>query len=639
MLFKAKNVKDAILEAEKFYKCDKKQLKVYIIKSPCKNFWGKVKASGEYEIKTIGSSNEYPLKQQNRDGYIEVSSGEVIITDPLQEGRYATIITNDPQIDVSVNGEKVPGAIFVREGDKVEFKPILVDPVTQIKACLSKDKFQAVLEITKKPGKEYSVKDAKPDNIIFIRSEYKEIQPLVPTMEQCLAELERLNVDKRFINVEKVEELLTRPGGGSAVVAEGKRPINGVNSKIKYLFRSTSYRNPDFDTEKKVNLLEHTIIPTVNIGDILAVKVTPAIPGRDGITATGEVLKARNGKDIQLKAGRGAVLLENDTKVVAVSSGRPSYSKGIISVIPTLVIPHDVDIGTGNVHFDGDIIIKGSIDENLKVTAGGDITVFNNIYRAKVYAKGNVKVHGNIINSKVSAGLNMVNYLCIMPKMKQILGVVETAQDAVNSEKSLKNPRDISTELLKIVVANKNKLDNLFKEIRSLITLLSDEEMDELAGILNKVKDTVTGINAKCIQDIEQIKVLYDEINNYISLIEELYGNQADVIFENGQNSNIQANGNIVVTARGCYQTNLLAKNSILFKKPSSIVRGGLLIARKYIKLGIVGAPSGISTYCRVIDKDGRIDARYYYNNTVLNVNDRITVVEANAYDKKSGRK
>jgi len=639
MLFKAKSVKDAVSEAEKLYKCDKKQLKVYIVKSPGKNFWGKVKASGEYEIEPIGPPNEYPVKQQSRDGYVEISSGKATVTDPVQEGRYATIIINDPQIDVYVNGERAPGAIFVRESDSVEFKPIAVDPVTQIKASLSKDKLQAVLEIIKIPGKEYFVKDAKPGNIVFIRSEYKEIQPLVPTMEQCFAELEKLNVDKSFINAEKIEELLARPGGGSAVVAEGKRPINGVNSKIKYLFSNTSYRNPDFDTEKKVNLLEHTIIPTANIGDVLAVKVTPAIPGRDGIAVTGEVLKARNGRDIRLKAGIGAVLLENGTKVVAVSSGRPSHAKGIIRVVPTLVIPHDVNTGTGNINFDGDVIIKGSIDENLKVTAGGDITVLNSIYRAKVYAKGNVRVHGNIINSKVSAGLNMVNYLCIMPKMKQILGVVKTAGTAIDSGNSLKNPGDIGAELLKIVVANKNKLDSLFKEIRSLVTLLSDEEMNQLAEILDKVKAIMTGINAKCIQDMEQIKLLYDEIDNYISLIEELYGNQADVIFENGQNSNIQANGNIVITGRGCYQTNLIAKNAILFKKVSSIVRGGLLIARKYIKLGIVGAPSGISTYCRVIDKDGRIDAGYYYNNTVLNVNDRITVIQSNTYAPKFSKK
>lgn len=291
-----------------------------------------------------------------------------------------------------------------------------------------------------------------------------------------------------------------------------------------------------------------------------------------------------------------------------------------------------MDVGTGNVNFDGDIIIKGSIDENLKVTAGGDITVFGNIFHANVYAKGNVRVHGNIINSKVSAGLNMVNYLGLMPKMKQILEVVKSAQDTVNLLESFESQVDNRKKLFQIVIDNKNKLDNLFNEIKNLVALLNDEETDELFRILNEVKSTMTGINAQCIENIGQVKVLYDEVENYISSIEELYGNHADVIFEYGQNSFIQANGNIVITEKGCYQTNLMAKNAILFKKPSSVVRGGLLIAGKCIKTGIVGTPSGVSTTCRVMDEDGKIEAVYYYNNTVLNVNGRIKVIESNTH-------
>jgi len=66
------------------------------------------------------------------------------------------------------------------------------------------------------------------------------------------------------------------------------------------------------------------------------------------------------------------------------------------------------------------------------------------------------------------------------------------------------------------------------------------------------------------------------------------------------------------------------------FKKHPALYVEVYLIARKCIKMGIVGAPSGVSTYCRVLDKDGKIDAVYYYNNTVLNINDKITVIESN---------
>lgn len=640
MKFKANSMKDAVLEAEKIYKCDKKQLKVYVIKSPGKKFWGMVRTSGEYDIEPINQINEDLSKQQqSKDGCIEIVSGKVMVTDPLQEGRYASIIVDDPQIDVYVNGEKVFGAAFATGNDRIEFKSIVVDPVTKIKARLSKDKMQAILEISKTPGKEYFVKDAKRSNVVFIRSDYNEIQPPTATLDQCLAKLKELNVDIKFISIEKIKELINEHNGGSAVVAEGKRPINGLNSKIKYLFKNTSYRNPDFDAEKKVNLMNHTIIPTVNVGEVLAVKVTPVILGRDGVTVTGEVLKAREGKDIPLKVGKGAVLLDNETKVVAISTGRPMYKKGVISVVPTLVISHDIDVVTGNVHFEGDIVIKGNISENLKVSAGGDITVFGNIYHANVYAKGNIRVHGNIINSKVSAGLNVLNYLCVLPKLKQILEMVKTFQSVVSLAEASKNHEDVRRKLLQVVISKKNILDNLINDIQKLMTLFNDEETNELIKILADIKRTLTGINAQCIENTGQIKVLYEEINEYVNTIEGLYGNQADIIFENGQNSFVQANGNIVIADRGCYQTNLMAKDAILFKKTSSIVRGGLLIARKCIKMGIVGTPSGVSTYCRVLDKDGKIDAVCYYNNTVLNINDKITIIESNTYGNEAGKK
>ena len=629
MRFIANSMNDAVLKAEEFFECDKKQLKVYAIKQPSKKMWGLMNIQGEYEIEPFHQKDDFSLKRQDKDGYIEIVSGEVKVIDPCETGRYASIVVDDPMIDVYINNEKVFGAAFVTHSDKIEFKTAVVEPITQIRAQLSKNNIIAVLEIIRTAGRNYFVKDVKCSNFAFIYSDYKEIQPSVPTLEQCLSELKKLNVDMKFVDRDKIIELLGRPDGCKTVVAEGKRPINGTSSKIKYLFKNTSYRNPDFDTEKRVNLMDHTIIPTVKVGDVLAVIIAPAVPGRDGVTVTGEVLKAIDGRDIWLKAGSGAALLDEGTKVVAASNGRAIFKNNIISVIPTLTINHDVDVSTGNVNFEGDIIIKGSVSENLKVTAYGDITVFGNVYHANIHAEGNVRIHGNIINSKVSAGLNMVKYFCILPKIRQIFSIVKAAQNAVEKGKSAISLANRREKMLQIVIENKSTLGNLFSEIKDLIVLLNDIETEELIKTLEDVKTTMTGINAQCIENVEQIKMLYDEIINYINSIEESYGNHADVIFEYGQNSFVQANGDIVITEKGCYQTNLMAKDAILFKKPSSVVRGGSLIARKCIKMGIVGTPSGISTYCKVMEEDGKIDAVYYYNNTVLNFNGKIKAYNA----------
>lgn len=613
-------MKDAVINAERFYKCDKRFLRVFVVKYPRNKFWGIARTLGEYKIELIKPSGEEIIDQQTEDGSIEIISGKATIADPLKEGRYASLLIGDPQTEVFVNGEKICEAAIVTSNDRVEFKSIAIAPDTKINVRLSIDKMQASLEVLKIPGKEYFVKDAKRSNVVYIHSDYKEVKPADATLEQCLTELRKQNVDMKLVNTGKIEELLTEPNGGCVIVAEGKRPINGLNSITKFFFSSTSYRNPDFDTEKKVNLMDHTIIPTVNMGEVLAIKTTPAIPGKDGVTVTGEVIKAREGKDTPLRAGNGAVLLDNGTKVIATSEGRPMYKNGQISVVNTLVISNDVDVATGNLHFDGDIIIKGNISDNLKVTAGGDITVYGSVYHADVYAKGNVKVHGNIINSRVSAGSNILNFIYFLPVLKQILGIVKAFQAAADFVETSRDHEHDNNKLLQVVLGKKNILNGLMKETQSMLKLFNDEETIRLIEIFEDVESILTGMNARCLEDTELIKVLRTEIEEYICTEEGLYGYQEDVIFENAQNSFILANGNIVVTDRGCYQTNLIAKD-ILFRKKCSVVRGGMLMAMRSIKMGIVGTPAGVSTYCRVLDKDGLIEADYFYENTVIKMN------------------
>lgn len=271
MIINANSMKEAILEAEKIYECSRKQLKVYVIKPPRNKLLGMVKIPGKYKIKLADHRDKSIPEQQVIDGYVEIVSGNIKVADPKGEGRYASIVAADPNIDVYINDKKISGTAIVTSSDRIEFKCTEIKASTKIAARLSKDKMQAILEIKKIPGRKYFVKDQESSNSLFILSDYHEIEPPAASLEECLEELIKLNVDPKFINIGKINELICEHRGGSAVVAEGIPPINGLNSRIKLLFKNTNYRNPDFDTEKRVDLMSHTIIPTVKVGDVLAV--------------------------------------------------------------------------------------------------------------------------------------------------------------------------------------------------------------------------------------------------------------------------------------------------------------------------------------------------------------------------------
>jgi hypothetical protein len=621
-------MEEALSKAQKIYKCDKNHIKMYIVRSPYCKFWGLIKRAGKYRAEFIRGEKEEKFEQANKDGYIEIVSGKARVKDPQKEGKYASIIPNDPNISVYVNGERITRATIVTEKDSIEFKPVKVEPMANIQVELSKDKMQATLIVEKLPGREYYVKDTEKSNSVKISSGYNQIPAPKVTVDQCIAELKKANVKIKFVNIQVVNELVNSPGGGSAAVAEGIYPIDGRDSEVKYFFKKDSYRNPDFTTDKRVDLLDHTIIPTVGIGEVLAIKDVPPVPGRDGETVTGDIIKAYPGKDVPLKVGKGVILLENDTKAVSVSSGRPILDNGVIEVVPMLVVSHDVDTSTGNIYFDGDIQIKGSVLDNMKVAADGSITISGNVLHANVSAKGSVEIYGNIISSKVTAGIGVISYLGTLPKLKQILDRLKAIYDEVNSIKMKKEYKNVDGRLADAIYENYDILEKLAREIRNTFDLLTDEEAGMTEKILKKLQAMLNSVKLqhKCTR--EQIRAFCKQIEGYIETIDTSYENEANVIFGYGQNSSVHANGNIIVTGRGCYQTDLIAKNEIIFKKPSSVVRGGLLIAGKRINMGIVGSPAGISTYCRVFKENGKIDAVRFYSNTVLNVNGKIKIID-----------
>jgi uncharacterized protein (DUF342 family) len=81
---------------------------------------------------------------------------------------------------------------------------------------------------------------------------------------------------------------------------------------------------------------------------------------------------------------------------VAAKNGNLVYRNNRFSVLVVLEIPEDVDNSTGNITFSGDVLVKGSVFEGYKITAGGNVTVYGIVEGVYITAGGNIQLKQGI---------------------------------------------------------------------------------------------------------------------------------------------------------------------------------------------------------------------------------------------------
>ena len=102
--------------------------------------------------------------------------------------------------------------------------------------------------------------------------------------------------------------------------------------------------------------------------------------------------------------------------------------------------------------------------------------------------------------------------------------------------------------------------------------------------------------------------------------LEEIYKilkDKGDIRISYCQECEIKSTGNIIISGKGEYISNLNAMKDIIFTKSESVARGGMLIAGGNISAGIIGSSGYVATTLKVT-KSGTISATLAYKNTIF---------------------
>ncbi len=156
------------------------------------------------------------------------------------------------------------------------------------------------------------------------------------------------------------------------IIARGKRPVPGKNGYLEFKIdisgKAHYFAPTESDDDLPVDYKSAIGLPVVARGECICVVHKPTA-GSDGYDINGKLLTASDGKAVQINLGSGVAYDDSGTRVMSTEDGRPIYQNDKLSVTPIYEIRGDICFETGNINFDGHVVILGSVQDTFSVEA------------------------------------------------------------------------------------------------------------------------------------------------------------------------------------------------------------------------------------------------------------------------------
>lgn len=185
----------------------------------------------------------------------------------------------------------------------------------------------------------------------------------------------------------------------AVVVAEAQMPQNGVDGYfiLKY--------QPETDAEQaelQVNHKEHNDLINVTEGQVL-VEIVEPVKGIDGFLVTGRELQAAKGRKCRLVPGRHTKYTPDRSQIVATRNGFVIMEGNSLTVENILRVAN-VDSSTGNLHFEGILLVEGNVEDAFTAEATVRIDVKGSVGKATLKSQGDVLVSNGVLGGTIKAG-------------------------------------------------------------------------------------------------------------------------------------------------------------------------------------------------------------------------------------------
>jgi len=193
-------------------------------------------------------------------------------------------------------------------------------------------------------------------------------------------------------------------------IAQGNPITNGDDAKFTCLIKNIKLRTPNVSEDGHIDYRDLGEIQVVHPNDKL-MRRKPATMGKSSKNIFGEIINPTPGKDRKFASGlEGAEPSpKNPNILIATVTGQPVICDNGVNVEKTMTA-QNVDLKSGNIIFDGSVIVEGDVASGMKVEASGDVKITGIVENAIIVAGGDINIKGAIVgrsenNAPVSENL------------------------------------------------------------------------------------------------------------------------------------------------------------------------------------------------------------------------------------------
>ncbi|NBB84444.1 MAG: DUF342 domain-containing protein, partial [Alphaproteobacteria bacterium] len=179
---------------------------------------------------------------------------------------------------------------------------------------------------------------------------------------------------------------------------EGRPVVHGEDGRLEWA-EGCDPERAAAESNGRVDFYNLCRYVTVSKDQQIARLVAPT-DGRAGHDLRGNTLQPRRGEPAPVKADTASVKVDDAGTCTALIDGVLHFDAQQISISPVLTVRGHVDFSTGNLRFDGDVLVDKGVRDRFEVQASGDVETGELIEAAVIRAGRDLRARGGVASKE-----------------------------------------------------------------------------------------------------------------------------------------------------------------------------------------------------------------------------------------------